>query len=137
MGTRGWFVVGALMAGLAVAVSAYGAHGIKPKVDKGQIDAQRLEDFEIAARNHMIHAIALVLAGLVGRVGNSTWSIHVAGAAFLLGILLFCGGLYGYALSDNRDYLSAAPAGGISFMVGWAALAVAGWKSFAARQVSS
>jgi uncharacterized membrane protein YgdD (TMEM256/DUF423 family) len=133
--SRCWFVVGALLAGMAVAASAYGAHGIKPRVDRAQIEAQRLDDFEIAARNHMIHAIALVLVGIVGQAGKSSWSVRIAGTAFLLGILLFCGGLYGYALSTNKNFLETAPAGGISFMVGWAALAVAGWKSFAARQV--
>ncbi|HEV3416296.1 MAG TPA: DUF423 domain-containing protein [Pirellulales bacterium] len=135
MESRCWFVAGAVLAGLAVAASAFGAHGIKPQVDKGRIEAQRLDDFEIATRNHMIHAIALMLVGIVGQVGKPSWSLRIAGTAILFGILLFCGGLYGYALSNNRNFLETAPAGGILFMVGWAALAVAGWKSFAARQV--
>ena len=124
MGSRAWIVCGALLAGLAVAASAYGAHGVKDSVD-----ARRLVDYETAARNHMIHAVALILVGLVGRGAKSAWAVHFAGAAFLIGILLFCGGLYGFALSNNKSFVSAAPAGGISFMVGWAVLAIAAWRA--------
>jgi uncharacterized membrane protein YgdD (TMEM256/DUF423 family) len=124
MDSRAWIVCGALLAGLAVAASAYGAHGVK-----GSVDAQRLDDYETAARNQMIHAIAMILVGLVGRGAKPTRAVHFAGAAFLLGILLFCGGLYGFALSNNRSLLSVAPAGGISFMVGCVALAIAGWRA--------
>jgi uncharacterized membrane protein YgdD (TMEM256/DUF423 family) len=124
MGSRAWIVCGALLAGLAVAASAYGAHGVK-----GSVDTQRLDDYETAVRNHMIHAVALIFVGLVGRGAKSSWVVHFAGAAFLLGILLFCGGLYGFALSNNRGFVSVAPAGGISFMVGWVALAIAGWRA--------
>jgi uncharacterized membrane protein YgdD (TMEM256/DUF423 family) len=124
MESRVWIVCGAILAGLAVAASAYGAHGVK-----GSVDAQRLDDYEIATRNQMIHAIGLVLVGLVGRGGNARGAISIAGAAFLIGILLFCGGLYGFALSDNKSFVSVAPAGGISLMVGWVALAIAGWRA--------
>jgi uncharacterized membrane protein YgdD (TMEM256/DUF423 family) len=124
MGSRAWIVCGALLAGLAVAASAYGAHGVK-----GSVDAQRFDDYETAVRNHSIHAIALILVGLVGRGAKSDWAVHFAGAAFLLGILLFCGGLYGFALSNNKSLVSVAPAGGISFMVGWVALAIAAWRA--------
>jgi uncharacterized membrane protein YgdD (TMEM256/DUF423 family) len=124
MDSRVWIVCGAMLAGLAVAASAYGAHGVK-----GSVDAQRLEDYETATRNHMVHAIGLVLVGLVGRGGNASFATRIAGTAFLLGMLLFCGGLYGYALSNNKSFVSVAPAGGILFMVGWLALAIAGWRA--------
>jgi uncharacterized membrane protein YgdD (TMEM256/DUF423 family) len=124
MESRVWIVCGAILAGLAVAASAYGAHGVK-----GSVDAQRFEDYDIATRNHVIHAIGLVLIGLVGRGGNARGAVHLAGAAVLIGILLFCGGLYGFALSNNKSFVSVAPAGGISLMVGWVALAIAGWRA--------
>lgn len=125
MSDRVWIVCGALLSGLAVAASAYGAHGLKPQVEKKLVDAQRLDDFETAARNHTIHAIALVLVGLIARGRAPSWMIHVAGGAFLAGLVLFCGGLYVYAISDNRALIGAAPVGGILFMVGWLALAIA------------
>jgi uncharacterized membrane protein YgdD (TMEM256/DUF423 family) len=99
MGDRFWIICGALLSGLAVAASAYGAHGLKPQVEKRRIESQRLEDFETAVRNHTIHAIGLVLVGLIARGHARSWMIHFGGLAFLLGMILFCGGLYAYALS--------------------------------------
>jgi uncharacterized membrane protein YgdD (TMEM256/DUF423 family) len=129
MGDRFWIICGALLSGLAVAASAYGAHGLKPQVEKRLVEAQRLEDFETAVRNHTTHAIGLVLVGLVARGHARSWMIRIAGLTFLLGMILFCGGLYAYALSDNRGFTAAAPAGGISFMVGWLALAIGAWRA--------
>ncbi len=125
MSDRVWIVCGALLSGLAVAAGAYGAHGLKPQVEKKLVDAQRLDDFETAARNHTTHAIALVLVGLIARGRSHSWTIHIAGGAFLAGLVLFCGGLYAYALSDNRAFIGAAPIGGILFIIGWFALALA------------
>ena len=128
MDCRGWLVAGALLAGSAVAAAAYGAHGLKPQVEKGAVEQHRLDDFETADRNQMFHAVGLVLVGLLGLAARTRWPLHVAGAAFLLGIVLFCGSLYVYAIWNNKDLFVVAPAGGISFMVGWLALAVAGWQ---------
>ncbi|HKD38016.1 MAG TPA: DUF423 domain-containing protein [Pirellulales bacterium] len=129
MSDRFWIVCGALLSGLAVAAAAYGAHGLKPQVEKKVIESQRLDDFEIAVRNHSTHAIALVLVGLVARGRQPSRMIHIAGAAFLAGLVLFCGGLYAYAVTDNRAFVAAAPIGGISLMVGWLALAIAAWRT--------
>ncbi len=128
METRIWIVLGALLAGLAVAASAYGAHGLKPQVEKRLADPQRLEDFETAVRNQTIHALGIIVVGLVGRGTRRSWATCAAGGLFFAGIVLFCGGLYGYAIFDNHAFVSVAPAGGFAFMFGWLALAVAGWR---------
>ena len=119
MGGRFWIVCGALLADLAVVAGAR-AHGLKPQVETKLVDAHRLEDYETAVRNHTIHAIALVFVGLVGRGRNPSWMIHFAGAAFLAGMLLFCGGLYAYALSDNRaSWAPLRSAEFCSWSAGW------------------
>ncbi len=50
-------------------------------------------------------------------------SLRVAGWAFGLGILLFSGSLYGLALGGPRLLGPVTPLGGVSFIVGWIALA--------------
>ena len=94
--------------------------------------AEKLEVFDTAARNQMTHAIALVLVGLMVRAGGPSICTWIAGAAFLVGIVLFCGWLYANALWGNVSLPLLAPLGGISFVVGWIALAVAAWHWTAA-----
>ena len=63
------------------------------------------------------HALALLFLG-VWRAGLLA---RLAGAAFVLGVLLFCGSLYGLAFAGLRAPL--APAGGVLLMLGWVLLA--------------
>ncbi len=76
----------------------------------------------------MIHAIALILVGLACRANGASPCTRIAGVAFLLGIVLFCGWLYANVLWGNVALPFIAPIGGIAFVVGWVALAVAAWR---------
>ena len=125
---RYWIIVGSLLAALAVLAGAFGAHGLKQQVKAGTLTADKLEVFDTAARNQMIHAIALILVGLACRANGSSPCTRIAGVAFLLGIVLFCGWLYANALSGNVALPLLAPLGGLSFVVGWIALAIAAWR---------
>lgn len=116
----------ALVAGLAVAAGAFGAHALKT-----QLDAGALATFETAARYQLIHGLAAAFAAdRSAREGGSRAA--QAAVAFLLGALFFCGSLYALAFGGPRLMGAVAPLGGIGFMVGWALLAT----SFAAREGS-
>ncbi len=104
---------GALLAAIAVALGAFAAHGLK-----SHIDAHALDIFNTAARYQMIHAIALVLAGLIARQQGSD-SAPLASLLFLAGILLFCGSLYLLALTGTGWLGAITPFGGIAFIIGW------------------
>ena len=116
-----WLLVAAINGFLAVAASAFGAHGLQ-----GRIDANTLTVFETGARYHMYHALALGLAALSGRSGA-----NVAAMFFLAGIVLFSGSLYVLALTGNRALGAITPFGGLAFLVGWACLAWAARRSAA------
>lgn len=131
-----WIRGGALLAGLAVALGAYAAHGLDLtllKIYAGQtrtelgetIPAARkfLEDFKTAAAYQMTHALALILAGLLGPRMRPR-AAAVARWAFLLGILLFSGSLYLLVLTGITKLGMITPLGGAAFLVGWAALTV-------------
>jgi uncharacterized membrane protein YgdD (TMEM256/DUF423 family) len=110
-------VLGGLFALLGVALGAFGAHGLE-----GRLPASDLAIFETAVRYQMYHALALVLvAVLMTRTGPSFAA--AAGWAFVVGILLFSGSLYLMLLTGQRWLGAVTPLGGISFLVGWAALA--------------
>jgi uncharacterized membrane protein YgdD (TMEM256/DUF423 family) len=125
---RYWIIVGSLLAAIAVLAGAFGAHGLKERVKNGRMTAEKLEVFDTAARNQMIHAIGLILVGLAIGANGSSRCLQIAGGAFLLGIFLFCGWLYANALSGSVAMPLLAPIGGLSFVVGWIAMAIAAWR---------
>jgi uncharacterized membrane protein YgdD (TMEM256/DUF423 family) len=111
---------------LAVALGAFGAHGLSARLSGLSDGAQRLEWWKTAAQYHLAHAVALGLAaGLLGetRLGR------VACSGFIGGIVLFSGSLYAMTLTGVRVLGAVTPLGGLSFMLGWAALALAAFRS--------
>ncbi|MBX3213211.1 MAG: DUF423 domain-containing protein [Labilithrix sp.] len=113
---------------LAVALGAFGAHGLKSRLGPLADGAARLEWWSTGAHYHLAHAVALAAVGyLAGRSGAST-AVVVAAGAFVVGILLFSGSLYAMALTGTRALGMITPLGGLGFLVGWAAVALAAWS---------
>ncbi|HEY5718762.1 MAG TPA: DUF423 domain-containing protein, partial [Gammaproteobacteria bacterium] len=110
--------LGALAALLAVALGAYGAHGVP---------AAALPTWEKAVDYQATHALGLLAIGvLAGR-----WrcrALRVAGALLLAGTLLFSGSLYLLVLTGVRALGWVTPFGGVAFLLGWLALAWAAWR---------
>jgi uncharacterized membrane protein YgdD (TMEM256/DUF423 family) len=135
MGGVGWLRIGAMSAFLAVAFGAFGAHGLrdrlKPVASDGANEVafklRRLENFETASRYNMYHALALFVVGLLmlNASGTSNTALTVAGWSFVAGTLLFSGSLYAYGLTGLKWLGAITPFGGLGFLVGWIALAVA------------
>jgi uncharacterized membrane protein YgdD (TMEM256/DUF423 family) len=111
--------IGAVLAALAVAAGAFGAHGLRT-----MLDPAALTTFETAARYHMYHALALVATGIVGRT-HSGKAARFAAWSFVAGVLLFSGSLYVLALTGIRVLGAVAPIGGAAFITGWCLLAIA------------
>lgn len=123
MSPRSWIAAGALLAGLAVAAGAFGAHGLRAR-----LSADMLPVFETAARYQMYHALALMAVGLIADRWPSPL-LGTAGWLFLAGIVLFSGSLYGLTLSGVRLLGAITPLGGVAFIAGWACVALAAWRS--------
>lgn len=106
-------LAGAMLAGLGVALGAFGAHGLR-----ATLDPLRLGWWETAVQYQMWHAIGLLAIGAapLRRVGS---------AAMLLatGTGLFSGTLYLMALSDARWLGMITPVGGALMIAGWLLLA--------------
>ena len=114
-----WFQTGAVAAGLAVALGAFGAHGLKTRVTP-----DLLAIFETGVRYHMYHALALLAVAWLGARGPGRW-VTASGWLFLAGIVLFPGSLYMMTLTGARWLGAITPVGGTCFILGWLALAVA------------
>lgn len=106
-----WTRVGAVAMLLAVALGAFAAHGLKPR-----LSPEMMTVFETGVRYHVYHALALLaLAALRGP--------DRAGWCFLAGIVLFSGSLYLLALTGERRLGMITPVGGLLFLAGWLVLA--------------
>jgi len=115
--------LGAVLAGVAVAAGAFGAHGLRDRVAPDMLAV-----FETAARYQMYHAVALLFVGwAVTRW--PTGQAALAGGFFVAGIVLFSGSLYVLALSGVRWLGAITPLGGLCFLIGWAVLAWTAWRS--------
>jgi uncharacterized membrane protein YgdD (TMEM256/DUF423 family) len=114
---RVFFALGALSALIAVAAGAFGAHALRTRLAPDSLGV-----FEVGARYHMYHALALLAAAwAVGRWPGGP--AVTAGWLFVAGTLIFSGSLYLLALTGQRWLGAVTPIGGLAFILGWAALA--------------
>lgn len=129
MSPQRWIAVGALLGGIAVALGAYGAHGLEKRLAAigyaGDDLVHRLANHETAVRYQMWHALAIVLIGIALGGWPSPWW-KVAAWSLLAGILVFSGLLYVLVFAGpNWRWLGAVvPIGGLSLIVGWLLLAI-------------
>jgi uncharacterized membrane protein YgdD (TMEM256/DUF423 family) len=106
--------IAATMGLLAVALGAFGAHGLNPLLTQNGTAAI----WQTAVFYHFIHAVMLfVLAERKTFPAVAWWS-------FLIGILLFSGSLYLLAATNVLWLGAITPIGGVSFLIGW------GWLIF-------
>ena len=117
--SHGWFAAGALAGAIGVALGAFGAHGLRSRVSP-----DLLAVFETGVRYQMYHALGLLAVGWAATRWPGGW-ITASGWLFLIGIVVFSGSLYLMTLTGARWLGAITPLGGLAFILGWIALAVA------------
>lgn len=101
--------ISAALGFLAVALGAFGAHGLKHLLAQNGM----AHVWETAVFYHFIHAVMLfVLAERKVLPALAWW-------AFFAGILLFSGSLYLLAATNIHWLGAVTPVGGVCFLVGW------------------
>ena len=111
-----WIIIGSALAALAVAIGAFGAHGLKSRVS-----ADDLVIFETGVRYQMYHSLALILLGLIG-VNFQSNIVQLPAILFLAGIIIFSGTLYLIPLTGLRWFGAITPIGGTALILGWIVL---------------
>jgi uncharacterized membrane protein YgdD (TMEM256/DUF423 family) len=106
--------IAALVGLLAVALGAFGAHAFKDLLIRNDTTAI----WEKAVFYHFIHGVMLFLLATRSPLRRCPWF------SFLIGIILFSGSLYLYALTKTHWLVFCTPLGGVSFMVGWICLII-------------
>ena len=114
-----WTVAGSVLMALAVACGAFGAHGLRAR-----LDAYSMSVYEKAVFYHFVHALGILCIAILAR----TNAITISGAnrtawLLLLGILVFSGSLYALAVTGVRILGAITPLGGVAFIAGWLLLA--------------
>lgn len=109
-----FIILGAINAFLAVALGAFGAHGLE-----GKLEPKYMENWKTAVNYQMFHAIGLLVIGvLVGKLPMSSL-ISTSGWLIFIGIILFSGSLYVLSLTKISILGAITPFGGVSFLIGW------------------
>ena len=121
---RLFFGIGAGLAGLAVALGAFGAHALKAR-----LDAAMLTNFETGARYQMYHALALLAVAWAVNRWPASGLPAIAGWLFVAGVGLFSGSLYLMAFTGQRWLGAVTPLGGAAFLAGWLCLIIAAWRA--------
>lgn len=124
--TRWVILLAGLLGAVGVTIGAYAAHGLEESLLKQGLEAadvsKRLEQCEVAVRYHMTHVLALLALGIPAPPIAATRRA-LACCFFLLGIMLFSGGLYSMVFLGEMGHWAIVPSGGLCFILGWLAVA--------------
>lgn len=124
-----FLITAAFLGAVTVALGAFGSHGLKDKLNE-----YTLGIYETAVKYQFYQVFALLAVGLLFQSFNNAWMLW-SGRFFIAGIILFCGSLYALTFflasgQENMKWLGAiTPLGGVCFIAGWIAMAIAIIKS--------
>jgi len=111
-----WAKIASILMLTGVLLGAFGSHALKEK-----LPIERIDIFKTGVLYHFIHALGLfVIAWLMVHFNNP--NINLAGIFILIGIILFSGSLYVYAITAIRWLGFVTPLGGVCFLIGWTIL---------------
>ena len=104
-----WIIISAVSGFTAVAIGAFGAHGLREK-----LTPEMLEVYKTGVLYQFIHTIVLLILSLTNFIKSIIPSIF-----FLSGIILFSFSLYIYSTSGIQFFAMITPVGGVCFLIGW------------------
>jgi uncharacterized membrane protein YgdD (TMEM256/DUF423 family) len=117
-------ISGALLAALAVILGAFGAHGLKKTLSE-----EMLVVYKTAVDYHFIHALGILLIGLLHHYHPESRLMLWAAVSLFIGILVFSGSLYTLSITEIKKLGMITPLGGLAFITGWVLLAIGVYKT--------
>lgn len=109
-----YFVIGAINAALAVALGAFGAHGLEDRISEHYLDV-----FETGVKYHMYGALSLMLISLMDKVAGGGKQALIGGRLLFAGMLIFSVSLYVLAVTGQSKLGMITPIGGVAMLAGW------------------
>jgi uncharacterized membrane protein YgdD (TMEM256/DUF423 family) len=104
-----WIIISAVSGFTAVAIGAFGAHGLREK-----LTPEMLEVYKTGVLYQFIHTIVLLVLSMTNFIKS-----NIAPIFFLIGIMLFSFSLYIYSTSGVSFFAMITPIGGVCFLIGW------------------
>lgn len=120
---KGYLLLASLSGFFAVALGAFGSHGLKKAVSPELVDV-----FNVAVTYQFYHTFALIAVALSGYWVASR-AIDWAAYCFMAGTALFSGSLYLYVMTGEKWLGPITPMGGGLLMLGWLLFAVSIWRN--------
>lgn len=117
---------GIVLAGLGVAIGAFGAHALKAHLQL----TNRVETFETGVQYQFYHALALIIIGIIAEKLNNSSAIEYAGYSMIVGTIIFSFSLYAICLTGITKLGAITPIGGVLLIVGWVCFATAVIKKY-------
>ena len=127
---RTFVAMGSGLAFFAVALGAFGTHSLRDRLSPAS-----LQIWQTGVQYHLIHAVALVLIGLIAAHSPSK-GVKTAGWLIYYGVLIVSGSLYALSLTGIKVLGAITPLGGLCFLAGWATLAYSAWKDSTPNAIS-
>jgi uncharacterized membrane protein YgdD (TMEM256/DUF423 family) len=118
----------ALLLAVATALGAVASHALE-----GSLGPEALHSFETAVEYQFIHSLGLLAVAIYAERHAESKALRIAATLLLVGILLFCGGVYASSLDGPRLIARMAPTGGVSLIAGWLLVAFAVLRQVAVR----
>jgi uncharacterized membrane protein YgdD (TMEM256/DUF423 family) len=115
---RRCIATGAILMLVGVILGAFGAHLLESR-----LAARQLASYHTGVTYQLLHALGLVLVGLVGQAAGVATRLRWSARLMLAGIFFFSGSIYLMTAGAPRWLGAVAPVGGLSFMAAWALLA--------------
>ena len=112
-----WLKVSAVVGFLAVALGAFGAHGLRGKISDSLLNA-----YHTGVLYHLVHSAVLLALALYAR--SAKVDVGLPAGLLLAGIVLFSGSLYVMAITGIGRLGIITPFGGLCFLAGWVAIFV-------------
>ena len=103
---------------LAVAIGAFGAHGLNKLLVKNN----RLDTFDTAVKYHFYHTIFLLFLGIYLNYTHDKSYLTFASWSIMFGIIVFSGSLYTLSITNIKILGAITPIGGLGFIIGWVCL---------------
>lgn len=122
---KSFLITGAILGAMAVALGAFGAHGLQ----RMELGEPIIQGFRTGVQYQFFHALALIATAIIfSHYSNN--KIKWAGICFISGIILFCGSLYLITLLNIFEMDTVrligplTPLGGLFMIAGWVLLVV-------------
>ncbi|RIX52414.1 DUF423 domain-containing protein [Paenibacillus nanensis] len=124
-----YFLMGAVNAAIAIALGAFGAHGLEDRITDHYLDV-----FETGVRYHMYGALGLMLVAVMDKLIGGSRKAAIGGRLIFAGTLIFSLSLYILATAGITQLGMVTPIGGLAMLTGWGFVIAAAANAMKTKQ---